>query len=80
MRRRVGDAGLEVVDLRHVNMVGAVAWWVLATKLGQTPTKKWSAMTFDRLFVPLVSRLERRWPPPFGQSLLCVARLPVPRP
>ncbi len=78
LRRLVGEVGLEVVDLRHVNMVGAVAWWVLATKLGQTPTKKWSAMTFDRLFVPVVSRLERQWPPPFGQSLLCVARA-VPR-
>ncbi len=76
LRALVVGAGLEVVDLRHVNLIGAVAWWVLATKLGQTPTKKWSAMTFDRLFVPVVSRLERRWPPPFGQSLLCVARRP----
>jgi 2-polyprenyl-3-methyl-5-hydroxy-6-metoxy-1,4-benzoquinol methylase len=72
----VTEAGLEVVDLRYVNMVGAVAWWVLATKLGQTPTKRWSALTFDRVVVPVVSRLERRWRPPFGQSVLCVARRP----
>ncbi len=57
----VAEAGLEVVDLRYVNLVGAVAWWVLATKLGHTPTRKWSALTFDRLFVPVISRVERRW-------------------
>jgi SAM-dependent methyltransferase len=76
LRALVADTGLEVVDLRHVNMIGAVAWWILATKLRQTPTKRWSALTFDRLFVPVISRVERRWPPPFGQSLLCVARKP----
>ena len=76
LRDLVTKAGLEVVDLRHVNLIGAVAWWILATKLRQTPTKRWSALTFDRLFVPVISRVERRWPPPFGQSLLCVARKP----
>ncbi|MGI8808065.1 MAG: class I SAM-dependent methyltransferase [Acidimicrobiales bacterium] len=74
LRSLVTEVGLEVVDLRYVNMVGAVAWWALATKLGRTPTQRWSAMTFDRLVVPVVSRLERRQPPPFGQSILCVAR------
>jgi len=72
----VTEAGLEVVDLRYVNLVGAVAWWLLATKLGQTPTQKWSALTFDRAVVPLVSRVERRRRPPFGQSILCVAKRP----
>jgi 2-polyprenyl-3-methyl-5-hydroxy-6-metoxy-1,4-benzoquinol methylase len=72
----VTEAGLEVVDLRYVNLVGAVAWWVFATKLGQTPTQKWSALAFDRAVVPFVRRIERLWPPPFGQSILCVARRP----
>ena len=76
LEARVAAAGLEVVDARYVNLVGAVAWWVLARQLRQTPTKRWSAMTFDRVAVPVVSRLERRWPPPFGQSILCVARRP----
>ncbi len=76
LRALVTGAGLEVVDLRYVNLVGAVAWWLLATKMGQTPTRRWSAMTFDRLVVPVVSRVERRFPPPFGQSILCVARRP----
>jgi 2-polyprenyl-3-methyl-5-hydroxy-6-metoxy-1,4-benzoquinol methylase len=72
----VAAAGLEVVDSRYVNLVGAVAWWVLARQLRQTPTKRWSAMTFDRAVVPVISRLERQWPPPFGQSILCAARRP----
>lgn len=76
LRALAAGAGLEVVDLRAMNLVGAVAWWLLATKLGLTPTRRWAALTFDRLVVPVVCRLERRWPPPFGQSLLCVARAP----
>jgi hypothetical protein len=32
---------------------------------------------FDRLAVPVVRRLEQRVTPPFGQSLLAVARRPA---
>lgn len=71
-----GAAGLDVVELRALNLVGAAAWWVMATRLGLTPTRRWATLTFDRFVVPVVSRVERRWPPPVGQSLLLVARLP----
>lgn len=76
LRALATATGLEVVEMRYVNLVGALAWWVLATALRLTPTRRWAALTFDRLFVPVVRRVERRWPPPFGQSLLCVARRP----
>ena len=58
--------------------MSAIAWWVFATKLGQTPTKRWSALTFDRAVVPVVRGIERRRRPPFGQSILCVARAATP--
>lgn len=72
----VTAAGLEVVEVRYVNSVGALAWWLLAKQLRQTPTRRWSVVTYDRLVVPLLRRIEDDRRPPFGQSAFCVARRP----
>ncbi len=78
LRSSVESAGLSVVDIRYVNSVGALAWWALAKQLGMTPSKRWSALTYDRAVVPVLRRLEERFRPPFGQSILCVAeRVPA---
>jgi len=75
--RAVADADLELVEARYVNAPGALAWYVLATRLGQRPTAGWSTMIYDRVVVPVVRRVEQWRRPPFGQSLLVVARRPV---
>ena len=74
LARTIDDADLEVVDVRYVNAVGALAWYVVATRLGRRPTEGWSTQLFDRVAVPVVRRAEQRVAPPFGQSLLAVAR------
>ena len=33
-------AGLEIVDARYVNTVGALAWWLFARQLGQVPAQR----------------------------------------
>jgi 2-polyprenyl-3-methyl-5-hydroxy-6-metoxy-1,4-benzoquinol methylase len=71
----VDKAGLKLVDVRYVNSVGAVAWWVFARRLRQIPTQRWPVRLFDRL-VPMLSRMEARRPPRWGQSVLCVAERP----
>jgi SAM-dependent methyltransferase len=76
LRRIVRDADLELVDVRYVNAPGALAWYLVATRLGQRPTEGWLTRLYDRAAVPVVSRVERRVPPPFGQSLFMVARRP----
>jgi SAM-dependent methyltransferase len=73
LRTQLRDAGYEVRDIRYVNAVGAVAWLLLARLLRRTPTHGTPVKVFDRYFVPLLKRLERRWHPPFGQSVLAVA-------
>jgi SAM-dependent methyltransferase len=73
LRTQLSDAGFEVRDIRYVNAVGAVAWLVLARLLRRTPTHGAPVKVFDRYFVPVLKRLERRWQPPFGQSVLAVA-------
>jgi len=76
LRTQLSRAGYDVRDIRYVNAVGAVAWLVLARLLRRTPTHGTPVKVFDRYFVPQLKRLERRWQPPFGQSVLAVATRP----
>ena len=69
-------AGLDVIDARYVNTVGALAWWLFARQLGQVPTRRWSVQLYDRLAVPIIRRLEADRAPRFGQSLLCIGARP----
>jgi 2-polyprenyl-3-methyl-5-hydroxy-6-metoxy-1,4-benzoquinol methylase len=69
-------AGLRLVDARYVNSVGAVAWWLFARRLRQTPTQGWSVKVYDRTVVPTLRRFESRRAPRFGQSVLLVAERP----
>jgi SAM-dependent methyltransferase len=70
-------AGLGVIEARYVNTVGALAWWLFSRQLGQVPTQGWSVKLYDRLAVPVISRLEEGRAPRFGQSLLCIGERPV---
>jgi XTP/dITP diphosphohydrolase len=76
LHSKLRAAGLEPVDLRYVNAVGAVAWWIFARQLRRNPTSRRSASLFDRVAVPVVRRVESRVHPPFGQSLFAVAARP----
>jgi len=73
-------AGLQVIDARYVNTVGAVAWWLFSRQLGQVPTQGWSVKLYDRVAVPVISQLEADRTPRFGQSLLCIGARPVEEP
>jgi SAM-dependent methyltransferase len=77
LRAQLEQAGYQIRDIRYVNAVGAVAWLVLARLLRRTPTQGTPVKVFDRYFVPVLERLERRWQPPFGQSVLAIATRPA---
>lgn len=74
LRARIEAARLDVVQIRKINMVGAVAWFVRGRIQRARATTGGEVSTFDRL-VPLFRRLDRVTGPPFGQSLAAVARL-----
>jgi SAM-dependent methyltransferase len=69
-------AGLEPVDLRYVNTVGALAWWLMARKLRRSPTAGWAVELYDKAVVPVLRRLESGRRPPVGQSIFAVGRRP----
>ena len=76
MSAAIRDAGLEPELVKPVNLLGALAWWVTVRRGGvETPNAR-LVRIYDRCVVPITRALERRITPPFGQSVLAVARVP----
>ena len=78
LRRAVEAAGLQVTMLKPVNLLGGLAWWAAVRVGGRARPTPTLVKLYDRLIVPLVRASERRFDPPFGQSVICVARVPEP--
>jgi len=76
LTRVIRDAGLEPVRVHYVNLLGLIGWTVLMRLLRGRPRDGIALRLFDRFVVPVLRRLEARRPPPFGQSVLGVARVP----
>ena len=69
-------AGLAPVEVRYVNPIGLFTWVVAVRFLHLTPRNGPLVRLFDRFAVPAQRSLERHLTPPFGQSVLGVARTP----
>jgi SAM-dependent methyltransferase len=78
LRRCLEQAGLEPVTVRYVNALGLLGWMVLIRLLRGRPKDGLALRVFDRCVVPVLRRAEHRRPPPFGQSVLAVGRVPGP--
>jgi SAM-dependent methyltransferase len=71
-------AGFEVESIRYFNLPGFFAWGfntriLRARTLSGGPA---AVRLYDRTVVRAAHWVEKRWTPPFGQSLLLVARKP----
>jgi SAM-dependent methyltransferase len=79
-RRSLGDAltaaGLEVDQLRYVNPIGLLNWYVTVKAIGMQPRNGAALRLYDRMVVPIARTLDR-FSVPFGQSVFAVARVPV---
>jgi SAM-dependent methyltransferase len=74
LRAALEGAGLRVEQIRYINPIGLVNWYLACRLLRMTPRNGVPLRAYDRLVVPLARRLERSWRPPFGQSVFVVAR------
>jgi SAM-dependent methyltransferase len=77
LRQAAEAAGLRVAVLKPVNLLGGLAWWVAVRMGGRARPTPMLVRLYDRLVVPMVRLTERRFAPPFGQSVICVARVPA---
>jgi hypothetical protein len=74
--RALTGAGLAVEQLRYINPIGLLGWYVVVKGLRRTPSNGLALRSYDRLVVPLARALDRV-PVPFGQSVFAVARVPA---
>jgi SAM-dependent methyltransferase len=68
----VETTGLYVKTIEYMNMPGFFGWWMNSHVFRRQAQSESQIEVFDRFIVPLISRVERVMPPPFGQSLFVV--------
>ena len=76
LRSAFRTAGLAPLDVRPVNLLGGIAWWLTVRRGGVGRPDPRLVALYDRFVVPSTRLLERGFTPPFGQSVLGVARVP----
>lgn len=74
---RLGQAaGLRLRRVHYLNALGFIGWWANSHVFAREAQSEKQIELFDRYLVPLLSRVERRAHPPFGQSLFAVFQKP----
>jgi SAM-dependent methyltransferase len=75
LKRKLEQAGFEIVRLRYFNFAGYFAWWTMFCLLRKRRFSLRSVRFFDRVIFPVFNGIETKViSPPCGQSLLAVAR------
>ncbi|HEX8392425.1 MAG TPA: class I SAM-dependent methyltransferase [Longimicrobium sp.] len=74
LQARLREAGFSIVSARYTNFPGILAWWLSGRVLRRRTVSAADARLYDRWMIPWISRLERVWNPPAGQSLIAIAR------
>jgi hypothetical protein len=77
LRDAMTEAGLEVENVRYLNPVGLINWYLSVKALGMTPRNGPLLRLYDRAAVPLARFLDGHVRSPFGQSVFGVARVPA---
>ena len=77
MTAAIRNAGLGAELVRPVNLLGGIAWWATVRRgMVGSPNPR-LVRAYDRFVVPVTRVVEQRVTPPFGQSVLAVARVPT---
>lgn len=70
------DAGLQIVKVRYMDMVGVVPWWVSFKMLNRTKLTPNMIRVYDTVCIPVIRAAETLVPARFGKNVLLVARKP----
>lgn len=75
LMQKLKSAGFSIERLSYFNCLGYFAWWFNFCVLKKRNFERGKVVMFDRLLFPIIHNLESRiMRPPFGQSLLAIAR------
>ena len=79
MTAALTEAELEVVDVRYANSLGLICYYAFTSLLKKQPSRGGTMTFYDRMVVPVIHAGERVISrPPFGQSVVAVARVGQP--
>jgi SAM-dependent methyltransferase len=70
----VQSAGFVIEQLFYFDALGVLPWWLSGRVLRQSAFSSRAAVIYDRVVVPIASRIESRVRVPLGKNLVCVAR------
>jgi SAM-dependent methyltransferase len=73
---KIEAAGLRVERADYRNLIGAAGWWFTGKVLRRRLLDFGVVRFYDRFVFPPTSQIEDRFPPPYGQNLLVIARKP----
>ncbi|MCP2337095.1 class I SAM-dependent methyltransferase [Actinomadura rupiterrae] len=76
LEKSVREAGLVPDVLKPINFLGGIAWWAAVRRGGAGYPDPRLVKIYDRTVIPTTRAIERIVRPPFGQTVLCVARVP----
>ena len=77
LSRVITTAGFELVDVRYLDMLGVVPYFLMYKLLDVKTLGSVSSNGYDRVIVPISRAIQRLAPhPPFGKNLLAIARRP----
>jgi SAM-dependent methyltransferase len=71
---RLEKMRFQIVRLQYFNLPGIGPWFLAGKVLKRRSLRPSDVRMYDRWVMPWISRLERRWGPPVGQSILAIAR------
>lgn len=71
---KLEQSNLEVEFLFYMNSIGVLAWFLNNKVILRQEESRGQILFFDRFIAPWLSKLESYIPPPFGLSLVSIAR------
>jgi SAM-dependent methyltransferase len=74
LRKLCEGAGLEVVHLRYMDMIGILPWWFSFVVMKRTKLVPVLVRIYDGLCIPIIRVIETLIRPPVGKNLIIVAK------
>lgn len=74
LARKLHVAGFGIIRLAYVNLLGIAGWFLTGRVLKRMTLQSRYVRWYDQWVIPWLSKLEERWEPPYGQSLIVIAR------
>jgi hypothetical protein len=75
--RMLTQARFSMEKVLYLNFVGIFTWFLAGRVLRRRTLRPAQVRLYDRWVVPWISKAERLWEPPLGQSLLAIGRKPA---